>query len=229
MVFRIRIFSCFLELELDLQILAMLGKWCRIGLFVAATPVLAQQAQYDCLDFTDAFGPFDYRTATAEQKLLVEGAHFTRGVESLITPKSSIYFGADIDYTLRAFPNHPRALMAMVRLSAREKREKPNGARYTIDCYFDRALQFAPDDPNVRLVYGIYLLRKDDARGAVQQMEQAQERGLKDPNLDYNLGLAYLELGDYEKSLDHAKRAYAMGYPLPWLRDKLKAGGHWKE
>ncbi len=197
---------------------------------IMALPVLAQERDLlGCEDIRGGYGPFDYRTATPEQKRLVEGAHFTPGVESLLKGHSSEYVGADIDYTLRAFPNHPRALMAMVRLSEKEKRDRPRGATYTVECYFDRATRFAPDDSMVLLIKGIYLLRKGDSKAAAQEMENAQKMGLEDPNLDYNLGLAYLELGQHEKALKHAKRAYAYGHPLPALREKLVKAGIWKE
>lgn len=191
----------------------------------------AEESAFGCGNLHgEGFGPYDYRTTPAKTKHLVEKAHFPSGVEALVKPKSSQFFGGDIDYTLRAFPNHPRALMSMMRLAEREGRDQPRGARYTIQCYFDRAFRFAPDDPNPRLVHGIYLLRKNDPRAAVEEMEKAREMGMKDdPNLLYNLGLAHFELRDYDRSFEYAKQAYALGYPLPWLRDKLKAGGHWKE
>jgi len=201
-----------------------------LGFLNMGVPVMAAHQGYhawDCGDLANGYGPFDYRKATSEQKRLVEGAHFTAGIESLLQGRTG-KIGADIDYTLRAFPNHPRALMAMIRLSEREKRDQPDGARYTLECYFDRALRFANDDPNVRLVYGIYFLRKNNPQAALQQFEEAKALGLEDPNLDYNLGLAYFELGQYDKSIEHAKRAYALGYPLTGLREKLQAKGHWK-
>src|SRR6266513_2811729 len=79
----------------------------------------------DCGDpFQNAYGPFDYRTATQAQKVLVESNHFTRPVETLQSGLTGTP-GHDIGYTLRAFPNHPRALLAMVRLAQRDKTKKP--------------------------------------------------------------------------------------------------------
>lgn len=203
-------------------------------LLVAASlltmPVFAlERDPFGCEDIRSGYGPFDYRTASPEQKKLVEGAHFTPAVESLLRGNSSEYVGADIDYTLRAFPNHPRALMAMVRLSEKERLDRPRGATYTLECYFDRVIRFAPDDPMVRPIKGIYLFRKGDTKLAAQEMEAAQAMGLDDPNLHYNLGLVYLELGKDEMALAHAKRAYAQGHPLPALREKLVKAGIWKE
>jgi tetratricopeptide (TPR) repeat protein len=202
-------------------------------LFGVVIPITssAEESSFGCGSvFGEGFGPYDFRTVPPQTLHLVEKAHFTSGVEALTRQGSSQYFGGDIDYTLRAFPNHPRALMSMMRLAEREGRDQPRGARYTIQCYFDRAFRFAPDDPSPRLVHGIYLLRKDDPRGAIEEMEKAETMGMKDnPNLLYNLGMAYFDLKDYDTSFKYAKQAYALGYPLPWLRDQLKAKGHWND
>lgn len=39
---------------------------------------------------------------------------------------------------------------------------------------------------------------------------------------EYFLAYTYLELGDYDQARIHADQAYALGYPFPGLRDKLK-------
>jgi hypothetical protein len=53
--------------------------------------------------------------------------------------------------------------------------------------------------------------------------------GEDNPNTNYNIGLIYFDLKDYEKSLSFAQRAYGSGLPLPGLRDKLKRVGKWEE
>jgi len=189
------------------------------------SPVLALQP---CGDLRNAYGPFDYRTANPERKELVEGAHFTGDVETL-TRGISGKLGAEIDYTLRAFPNHPRALLAIMKLGEREKTEKPGGSRYTVGCWFDRAIRFAPNDGAVRLLYGVYLSRKGEKQDAIKQLETARELIGEDANLHYNLGLAYFDLNQYDKSLEHAHAAYKLGFPLPGLRTKLQKAGKWRE
>lgn len=44
--------------------------------------------------------------------------------------------------------------------------------------------------------------------------------------LQYALGLSYLDAKQYEQAREHATKAYELGYPLPGLRDKLKAAGY---
>lgn len=190
--------------------------------------VSAGELSPDCFDYTRSFGPFDYRTASDKNKRLVEGSHFTRDVETLQRGSSGSIAG-DISYTLSSFPNHPRALVAMMKLGERDKTERPRGARFTIACYFARAVQFAPNDGAVRILYGVYLLRRGEKDAAVDQLQAARELVGDSPNLHYNLGLAYFDMKDYDKALLHAKKAYELGFPLPGLRDKLKQAGKWRD
>lgn len=172
------------------------------------------------------YGPWDYRTATKEQRTLVESFHFTRPVESL-TAAATGTLGSDLDYTLNKFPNHLRALSAMMRLSARIGNNKPRGAKYPVECYFDRAIRFTPDDAQVRALYGFYLIQRKREQEARIQLAAAEQHDTQDAQLAYNLGLAYFELKEYEKALRFAKKAYAAGVSAPGLRNKLTEVGKW--
>ena len=199
-----------------------------IGSMWFSGSLLAQDIGACNLDLHNAFGPFDYRTTTKDKLTLVETYHFTPKVESLISGQMSS-IGGDIDYTLRAFPNHPRALLAASKLARREKTPRPPGLRYTVDCWFQRAIAFRPEDAQVRLVYGIELLKDGKRKAAIEQLGVAEELAGSNANVHYNLGLAYFDLGDYDKSLAYAHTAYKMGFPLPGLRDKLKKAGKWQD
>lgn len=185
-------------------------------------------AQSGCGGLNEGYGPFDYRTQKNELKI-VEGAHFLPFVESLKRGNTSTKPGGDIDYTLRASPNHHRALLAMMRLSEKEKRDKPIGARYTIACWLDRAERFAPDDAMVKTLYGTFLLQKGKGSEGAKKLEEALELAGDNANLYYNLGLAYFDLKDYDKALASAHKAYQLGFQLPGLRNKLEKAGKWKE
>jgi tetratricopeptide (TPR) repeat protein len=205
------------------------ARWTLAALAVLAVLVsVSRAAGAQCGGLQNAYGPYDYRTATEFQKQLVEGAHFTPQVESLQRGINNRQFGGDIDYTLRAFPNHPRALLAMKRLGDRERKAKARGATYPVECYFDRAVRFAPDDPAVRVVFGHYLIDKGDAAGARKQLELAREKAHDNANLSYNLGLAYFDLKDYALAREYAKRAYELGFPLDGLKKKLQQAGQWQ-
>ena len=196
------------------------------ALFVALGAAHVPAAEI-CGDLENGYGPFDFWTDKGKLPI-VESHHFTPQVEQLVRGQSS-YIGDDIAYTLHAFPNHPRALMAMMNLGIKEKTPKTRGARYSVECYFDRAIRFRPKDPMVRMIYANFLSRNGKKNDAVKQLEFAQEGGLSSPNMEYNMGLAYFEVGDYEKSLFHAQRAYQGGFDLPGLKRKLMHAGKWRE
>lgn len=181
-----------------------------------------------CGDLKNAYGPIDYRVATPDQLELVETRHFTGNVESLKSGERG-YLAGDIDYTLRAFPNHPRALMSMMKLSLRDKTLQPPGAKYSVTCYFERAERFQPDDPVVKMLFGIYLSKTGHADEALKKFQEAERLGGDNANVLYNLGLEYFNLKRYDEALDFAHKAYARGFPLPGLRDMLKRAGRWKD
>ncbi len=176
------------------------------------------------------FGPFDYNNPDNKgQNLhLVEMAHFTPQVEQLIRGQSS-YIGSDLDYTLRAFPNHPRALNAMARLAIQEKTPTPRGARFSVECYFNRAIDFVPTDPIPYLLYGNYLAKNSREQEALEKYQQAEKIDPQNSNVLYNMGLLFFNMKQYDQSLIYAKKAYAAGFPLPGLRQKLESAGQWKE
>lgn len=185
--------------------------------------------EIDCGPLVNHFGPFDYRTTPTERRLLVENAHFTPQVEQLMRGQSTAVIGQDLNYVLSVFPNHPRALLAMMNLAQKEKLDKPKGSGFTVDCWFDRAVRFRPEDPTVRMLYGTHLLRKGRTKDGIGQLQTAEsiEEGGGNANLYYNMGLAYFSAGDYEKSLKYAQQAYGLGFELPGLRNKLKGVGKW--
>ena len=175
------------------------------------------------------FGPFDYTDpeAKAARLPIVEQYHFSPDVEELVRGKSGSLVG-DLDYVLRSFPNHHRALSAMARLGVREKSESPEHSHFTIPCYFKRAIDFVPQDAITHLIYGNYLYETGAPGKALEQYREAEKIDPYNPNLLYNAGLVYFKLGDYDKALDYAKRAYAAGFPLKGLRQKLEKAGKWK-
>jgi tetratricopeptide (TPR) repeat protein len=182
-----------------------------------------------CGSLDNAYGPFDYRTAPESARHIVEIYHFTPDIENLIVrPKVVVLFGAELDYTLRAFPNHPRALLTMMNLGVKARTDQPEYSRYTIRCWFERAETFQPDDGTVQLLYGIYLFRKGDPKAAIGKFNRALELKKESADVYYNLGLAYFEVRNYDAALTNAHEAYRRGFPLPGLRTKLEKAGKWR-
>ncbi len=177
-----------------------------------------------CGSLQNAFGPFDYRdpVARGEPLHLVETAHFTPQVEALVKGNAG-YLTGDLDYTLRAFPNHHRALNSVARYALRGGTDWRNPQIPSADCYFERAIAFRPDDQTVRMIYANYLARRKKSEEARRQYGEALKLAPNDPEVNYNAGLFFVDQGDLARAKVHAEVAYAGGYPLPGLRNKIAA------
>lgn len=178
--------------------------------------------------FANSFGPYDYRFERGQNLKVVEDYHFNARVESLMAGQSGTVAG-DLDYVLRAFPNHHRALVAMMKLGARTKGAKPAGAQFAVECYFKRALLFKPDDAVARMIYVQYLGsngRKPEASG---ELDRVVKTSPDSALTQHNAGLLYFELGEFDKALVQAHRASALGFQGQGLRAQLQAAGKWVE
>ncbi|MDC8756839.1 tetratricopeptide repeat protein [Janthinobacterium fluminis] len=198
---------------------------------LAAALLLAAAAASgaNCDDYVRHNPGGDYTNADDRQGLeVVEKFHFSKDVENLVRGMSAS-LGGDIGYTLEHFPNHHRALAAMAKLGLRGKTAQPAGAKYSVACYFERAIRFKQDDAAVRSIYGSYLLAGGHADAALQQLREAAQLAPEQPTIQYNLGLMYAKKKEYAQALAHAHKAYALGFPLPGLKNKLLAAGQWRE
>ena len=174
------------------------------------------------------YGPWDYTNPVHYRDKLpvVERAHFNRDVENLRAGMTGHLTG-DLAYTLNAFPNHHRALHAMSRYQLANPTEKRKKKVAGIECYFQRAMYFKPDDSIVRMLHGIHLQKSGKLNQAVAAYNKSLEIAPGSPEVHYNLGLLYVEQKNYEKARENALKAYAGGYPLPGLRRKLQSVGAW--
>ena len=193
---------------------------------------------YVCGDFKVGYGPFDYTNYDhfTTKLEIVESAHFTREVEALIEGKSSFLLG-DLDYTLKHFPNHHRALTSLAKYEfhvegAKEKLEK----HFPLDCYFQNAMIFKPTDGVVRLIYAAYLHRKGMVESRKELLETAQIQYTNalqlmpdSAEVHYNLGLFYYDMNKLNLAVMHGHKAYELGFPLPGLKDKLIKKGVWEK
>lgn len=218
---------------------------CLVHLVLISFPVLSQVSADACGPLGNGFGPFDYRSdhqssnagvgadlPYGERRRLVDGAHFTPRVELLIGAQSGGQIGApgaDLDYTLRAFPNHHRALMAVMRYGEKTKSEKPAGLGWVVECYFERAARFKPDDTIVKMLYATYLIKHNRVPEAVGQLERATVLAKDGAFTHYNIGLVYFDMKNYGKALAQAHGAMALGFPRTELRDLLKGVNQWQE
>lgn len=193
------------------------------------TPAAAQVSPSMCGPLDGGYGPYDYRGADPYKLGLVEGTHFTPPVEALVRGHSTTTAGPDLDYTLRAFPNHHRALLAVVRYGEKFKSKNPPGLRYPVECWFERALRFRRDDHIVRMIYASYLDKQGRLPDALEQLHIAENEAKDNPFTHYNIGLVYFDLKQYDKALEQAHRAIALGFTRTELRDQLAGVGKWQD
>jgi tetratricopeptide (TPR) repeat protein len=200
---------------------------CWLAALLGACTMTGAHAQSACGPITSSYGPFDYRTQRAQLKI-VEDYHFNAGVEAGIRGQSAGTATGDISYLMNTSPNHHRGLMSILRIAERTKSPHPPGLQYSVECYFERALRFQPDDTVVRAMYAQYLhtnRRMADARAQLDAaVGHAGDRGLS----HYNLGLVYFDIGEYDRALAQAHKARSLGFDRADLEQRLKAAGKWK-
>ena len=210
-----------------------------LGLLVC-TGAFGQTGTNPCGELANGFGPFDYRkyagTAASKSDMndplyLVEIAHFRPEMVALVRGGQGVKsdVGPEFDYTLRAFPNHARALDAVVRLSEKQGTDQPKGMRYTVDCWFQRAIRFRPDDATVRMIYATYLGKKNRVADATKHLEITAANTKENPFTQYNIGLIYFDLKQFDRALAQAHIAYGLGMPRTELRDRLVSANQWRE
>ncbi len=198
-----------------------------VGLMSAAA-----WAQMDpsCGSLRNGYGPFDYSNPTHYRTKLkiVEVNHYDRGVESLRGhARKPEQLAGDLDYTLRAFPNHHKALYSVVKYDLSDDPRHRGPLLKTPECYFQRAMTFQPKDGKVRLIYGLYKARKNNLEEAKGHFSEAERLMPNSAEVQYNIGLVLAKNGEYDDAYRHAVKAYDLGYPLPGLRNILRRAGKW--
>ena len=207
----------------------------------AGFAVHAQVSEQACGSLAASFGPFDYRAdhfrplpgdqmSHRDKLQLVEGAHFTPDVEQLIRGNTARLPHGDLEYTLRVFPNHHRALVTMTKLWERAgKSPQPAGLTRPVECYFERALRFQPGDNIARLLYASFLIKADRKPEAVAQLKAVERAAGDNAFTHFNIGMVYADAGLMDDALVQAHRAMALGLGRLELRQRLVAAGSWKE
>ena len=181
-----------------------------------------------CAGFSGGYGPFDYtqRGRYAEQLRTVKSHHFNSNVESLTRGQTTMLPYGDLAYTLRAWPNHHRALNSISRYQLKANR-KNQALEIPAECWFQRAILYSPKDATTYMLYGIYLQKAGKAAMAKEQYQAALAIDPDNIEANYNYGLLLVTLKEYEAARKHAKNAYDAGFPLPGLRNQLTRAGQW--
>ena len=202
--------------------LVELGVAACFSLVVSAS--LRAQEVPGCGVLQNAYGPFDYRDPVNKRDNLpiVETFHFTPEVEALQHGTSGSVLG-DLKYTLRAFPNHHRALSAVARYAIAGGQIPIDDSIPSVECYFLRAVAFRPEDETVHVIYANYLKKTGEREKAREEYEEALRLAPESVEINYVAGLFFVDAGDLDRAKKLAKIAYAGGYPLPGLKKKIAA------
>ncbi len=188
----------------------------------------------------NAYGPYDYTNPEhfSARLPIVNSHHYTqeiiRSAQRISDrPLPPLDIVDNLDYTLRAFPNHHQALNSIADYLLYLSKNDNNRYRELTkrfrkpECYFERAIRFKPSDATVHLIYGVFLVKKKNLKRALEEMETALKLRKDNPEVLYNIGLIYYKQNNLEKAAEYAKRAYNLGFLLPFLRDELKRRGKW--
>lgn len=177
--------------------------------------------------YTNHYGPLDYNTQK-NSVAVVEEFHFTPRVRAALGGSTGS-FGQDINYTLKAVPNHAVALVSLMQWVERAKLDQTPGMEWPIECYFERATRFQPADTVVRGLYATFLGRRNRKADALRQLDIAVTHAGDRALSHHNIGLVYFELGEMEKALALAHKARALGMEDSALVALLKKNNRWRD
>jgi hypothetical protein len=232
-----------------------LAKWALVALAYASeasaggVPYGADMAPDD-----PQFGPFDYYTTMAANVSVVERVHMGFIITEAKKSQNHCYLWHNLDYTLRALPNHPQALQEMATYleygmachesvkmeydAYRTVREIMEGRWQMNDAedYFRVALNFRTRDTRVlprhaetHVLYADWLRKKGRRDDAMKQYDMAHKLKPEFANTYYGLGMLYLDMMDLPKAVENARKAYSLGKPPAELRDRLITANAWQD
>jgi len=127
----------------------------------------------------------------------------------------------------RAEPQSPvYPNMAVTVAQIRTEMGKPDEAEAALQ----RSMHAQPTRPEPYVMLAMIKRKAKQLPDALEVMKQADDvtHG-QSAEIQYNLGLINLELGDKDASRANAKKAYGLGYPLPGLKNKLRKIGKWSD
>jgi tetratricopeptide (TPR) repeat protein len=205
-----------------------------VAWFLTSMPVWADESErllsYDCGPYRYVdLGHIDYRLAKGDP-IVAKGVrdldHYHTQPAARELAKVKPYARdvmVNLDFTLRHSPNHHEALGLLIRheLAGGPLLEFPNSA-----CYLGWAQRFAPNDDTVYSYGGAYFWKKGEIERADAWYRRALELNADSAEAHYNYGLMLFDQKRFNEARQHASIAYAKGYPLPGLRDKLSRAGY---
>jgi tetratricopeptide (TPR) repeat protein len=176
---------------------------------------------------TGGVPPGDYRQRNVDpyvkkQISNLEFYHLSKARKSL-GAKHAPSVMSNLDFALRHVPNHYEALQMLI---GWELRGGGLGGYRKSNCYLDWAREFVPDDEMVLAMGGTYFWKKGQVPMADAWYRKAVEVAPASAEANYAYGLMLFDQKQYDEARQRATAAYAAGYPLPGLRDKLRKAGY---
>ena len=137
---------------------------------------------------------------------------------------------SEFDFSYRAFRGDPKTrtnpftALAAIHLGLTYKAQ---GNLKEALRYVDEAIQI---DPKLETAYGAKAVMQRQ-EGALDKAVETLQKGIASVDgdsaeLNYFLGLTYFDLNEFDLAKQYSDKAYALGYPLPGLRNKLLRSGH---
>lgn len=202
-------------------------------LYAAAAPWIGDDLRgRPCRTERQGYGPYDYTKAGNRSKFpIVEDNHLTENVQYHIRGESGTVPG-DLDYTLRAIPNHHVALLSMIRYQVKLNKRmlsNPKPLLNSPECYLQRAIYFSPKDAFSISLYAYYLKEINKPEKAADLYEKALAIDPNNSKILYSYSLLLISVKKHEKALEFAKKAYEHGNPPPGLKNKLINLGVWRQ
>jgi tetratricopeptide (TPR) repeat protein len=133
---------------------------------------------------------------------------------------------AESNYAVLRIPPTNPVHWKMLTIQARILYERGNKAQ-GIDA-LKQIVRKQPDLADSYAVLGNFLYKDgklDEARDVLQTGLEKVPKPTSE--MHYFLGMILFKQGSFEGAREQAQKAYALGYPLPGLRNRLKAAGHW--
>jgi predicted Zn-dependent protease len=141
-----------------------------------------------------------------QQLYNVERFHLNKSVVENIGSGKYQYALGDINFTLKYFPNHPRALHLLTTIAVLSKN------RVLPMRYFERAIALYPNHAITHAQYGWYFVTIGDLDNGIQKLNHAVQM---DPKLTAGyvwLAQAHAKKGDVQSAREARERAKELGY-----------------
>jgi hypothetical protein len=130
----------------------------------------------------------------------------------------------EVDYTYRklqpGMPLYTTTAVAMGSIAADKGQTKRAVG------YLEAAIQAQPQEASAYIALAaVYQRQKRYTQARTTLLAGDEATGGESAEIAYYLGMVSLELGDQAQAVEYARKAYAMGYPLPGLRRRIEAAG----